>query len=132
MKEKTVVNYKFIDADPEISKYLPKFIEGTNNEIINKNLINTQVGFLDSAACKNANESLANNQKNVNIVFESEKGNQKENQKEDQKEDFETKENMNSKSSTFEKIINWVIIAFFIIFGLLILGYSGIIDWDLL
>lgn len=124
MKEKTVVNYKFIDADPEISKYLPKFIEGTNNEIMNQNLINTQVGFLDSDACKNANEPLENNQKNVNIVFESEKGNQK--------EDFNNKENMNSQSSTIEKIINWVIIAFFIIFGLLILGYSGIIDWDLL
>ena len=121
MEQSTVVNYKFIDADPEISKYLPKFIEGTNNEIMNQNLINTQAGFLDSAACKNANESLANNQKNVNIVFESEK------------EDFNNnKENMDSQSSTFTKIINWVIIAFFIIFGLLILGYSGIINWDLL
>lgn len=122
MGEKTVVNYKFIDADPEISKYLPKFIEGTDNEIMNQNLINTQAGFLDSAACKNANEPLANKQKNVNIVFE----------KENKKEDFETKENMNSQSSTFEKVINWVIIAFFIIFGLLILGYSGIINWNLL
>lgn len=128
MEQPTVVNYKFIDADPEISKYLPKFIEGTNNEIINQNLINTQAGFLDSAACKNANEPI--NQKNVNIVFESEKGEKK--KEENQKEDFEIKENMNSQSSTIGKIINWVIIAFFIIFSLLILGYSGIIDWDLL
>ena len=130
MGDKTVINYKFIDANPEITKYLPKFIEGSNDEIINQNLINTQAGFLDSAACKNAYESLDNNnQKNVNIVFESEKG--KGDQKGDQKEDFNNKENMNSQSSTFGKIINWVIIAFFIIFGLLILGYF-IINWDLL
>jgi len=117
-QEETVLNYQFINADPDIYKYLPKFIEGTNNEIINQNLINSQIGFLDSAACKNANEPPEENQKNINIVFEN------------KKEDFskENIENTNSKSSTFEKIINWIIIAFFIIFGLLILGYSGIID----
>jgi len=127
MEQITIVNYKFLDADPEITKYLPKFVQGTNIEMISKNLINTQVGFLDSAACKNANEPLDNNQANINIVFEKENDNEKDNKK----ENFaEIKENINSQNSTFTKILNWIIIAFFIIFGLLILGYSGIINWD--
>ena len=123
MKQITVVNYTFLDADPEITNYLTKFVEEPNNKMINQNLINTQAGFLDSAACKNANDSLDNN-----IVFKSEKDDQKE--KEYQKEYFNNKENMNSQYSIIKKIINWVIIAFLIIIGLLILGYSGIIDWN--
>tara|TARA_B100000035_G_C20659216_1_gene404517 strand:- start:197 stop:565 length:369 start_codon:yes stop_codon:yes gene_type:complete len=115
MEQTTVVNYQFIDSDPDITKYLPKFIEGNNNKILNKNLINTQVGFLDSAACKNANEP-------INVEAEIKK-----------KENFsdKNKENMNPQSSTFTNIIYWVSIAFIIIiFGLFILGFTGVIDWD--
>lgn len=120
MEQTTVVNYQFIDSDPDITKYLPKFIEANNNKILNDNLINTQVGFLDSAACKNANEPINDNQKNANIVVQSKK----------EKFSDKNKENMNSQSSTFTNIIYWVSIAFIIIFGLFILGFTGVIDWD--